>query len=814
MRALPHLTSIRAKMLLHFGALFVATILVILLVEIFGLPFGGFEGIYHEKRQEAMRQLNTLAETKKETLQQWLYERRSDARMVSNNELIEEQLGELLPLWRASRGQGASGLGMSRKWNARSDVQTIQNRLRTLRQTHEDFEEVDIVDPLSGAVMFSTEESLLGKSFPRDKFFESACKPGNEEVIDTAVRLDTGKLDYLIAQQVAVRGATGNDFVLAIFRIDAERAITPLLQQGIQALGETGDVVLLNQDMKLLAPVRHPLMDGSIPNLFAFKVDTVPERLAARGGDGMVAALDYRGVAVLAAYRHLRVSPDFAWALVVKRDQTEVFAPLRETLWRIGLVGLVGLLAAFVLVFIIAARLSRPIERLADSAKRIEQGDFEVRSGLTGVDEIATLAHTFDAMAGQIQSWHHELSSEVERRTHQLERANRLYATLSETNKAIARFKERDELLAAACRIPVEVGKLRMAWLGFFDADGKLSIQASYGLPENAREYVENTPCRECMSSGRPMIANELDNCPSLASWKLVELEGHEDAIACCPLTRSGQVVGLIALCAAEADFFDAMGISLVTEIATDLSLALDSFDRERMLFQQSRLAAMGEMIGNIAHQWRQPINALNLLLANIKDDYEYGELNRESLDKNVQQGELLIMKMASTIDDFRDFFKPNREKTRINIRESIQNTLKLLESSLRNNDIAVVLEGDEKVFAYGYPNEYSQVMLNLLSNAKDVILENNVVQGRITIQTYREGANAVAVFRDNGGGIPEAVLPRLFQPYFTTKEKGTGIGLYMSKLIIESHMSGSIDAFNEGEGAAVRVRCPMMPLE
>ncbi|MBS4098316.1 MAG: PocR ligand-binding domain-containing protein [Sulfuricella sp.] len=232
------------------------------------------------------------------------------------------------------------------------------------------------------------------------------------------------------------------------------------------------------------------------------------------------------------------------------------------------------------------------------------------------------------------------------------------------------------------------------------------------------------------------------------------------------------------------------------------------NLEQERLLIQQSRLAAMGEMIGNIAHQWRQPLNTLGLLLANIRDAYEFNELNQEFLNKAVDDGLRTLEKMSTTIDDFRNFFKPNKAKENFGLGKAVESTLSLITSSLHNHGIAVSVEKDQGIQAQGFPNEFSQVLLNILNNAKDAILERKIGGGEIQVLTGSDQGKAWVLIKDNAGGIPDDILPMIFEPYFTTKEKGTGIGLYMSKMIMD-HMGGTIVAGNVGEGAEFRLTLP-----
>jgi len=237
---------------------------------------------------------------------------------------------------------------------------------------------------------------------------------------------------------------------------------------------------------------------------------------------------------------------------------------------------------------------------------------------------------------------------------------------------------------------------------------------------------------------------------------------------------------------------------------------------QEAIMVQQARSAAMGEMIGNIAHQWRQPLNALSLLLQNLIFAYETGRLDRELIDRVDAKGNLLISKMSHTIDDFRNFFKPNREKETVEISVQLGKTLELLQASLDNHQITVNTSVDSGLYFNGFPNEFSQVLLNLISNAKDVLIERQISNPTITIRCYRNEAALKIDIADNAGGIKEDIMDKVFDPYFTTKEegKGTGIGLYMSKVIIENNMNGRLSARNETQGATFSIYLPYPSVE
>ncbi|MBP1752693.1 MAG: sensor histidine kinase [Geobacteraceae bacterium] len=230
--------------------------------------------------------------------------------------------------------------------------------------------------------------------------------------------------------------------------------------------------------------------------------------------------------------------------------------------------------------------------------------------------------------------------------------------------------------------------------------------------------------------------------------------------------------------------------------------------EKDYLLIQQGRQAAMGEMIGNIAHQWRQPLTTVSLLIQNLNESYSYGDFSRDYLDRTVDHAMQVIQYMSQTIDDFRNFFKPDKDKTFFHIGGVIQKTISFVEPSLKCRNIVIRVQAEDNLTVTGYPNEYAQVLLNILSNARDEFVERGVEKPEILIRAFRKRNKIVVTVSDNAGGIPESIADRIFEPYFTTKElgRGTGVGLYMSKTIIEKHMGGKLSARNIRGGAEFRI--------
>ena len=236
--------------------------------------------------------------------------------------------------------------------------------------------------------------------------------------------------------------------------------------------------------------------------------------------------------------------------------------------------------------------------------------------------------------------------------------------------------------------------------------------------------------------------------------------------------------------------------------------------EQEQILIQQTRLAAMGEMIGNIAHQWRQPLNALGLVFQNLKFSYEMGDLNDETMNRTMNKAEMLTNNMSKTIDDFRNFFKPNKEKEYFDINKSVLSAIDLVESTFEFYNIKIEKYfQEEKIELYGFPSEFSQVILNIISNAKDALLANKIENPLVKIQTKIKDNKVYISIQDNAIGIDEKIINKIFEPYFTTKDQvqGTGIGLYMSKIIVEKNMNGEIYVKNTNKGAKFIIKFPLI---
>ena len=249
-------------------------------------------------------------------------------------------------------------------------------------------------------------------------------------------------------------------------------------------------------------------------------------------------------------------------------------------------------------------------------------------------------------------------------------------------------------------------------------------------------------------------------------------------------------------------DMLDNLELKIQEEINQRLN-------QEKLLMQQNKLAAMGNMLGNIAHQWRQPISEINAILMEVEAISRYGSLSQEHLLKNIRACYEVTEHMSETIIDFQTFFRPSKSKEKFSIAEACKSAMSIINASLKFHEIELNFTINQDSTIYGYRSEFAHAILNILSNAKDVLIERKITNPRIWMKIQSGKLYTLIRIEDNGGGIHIKNIEKIFEPYFTTKhaKQGTGIGLYMTKMIIENNMQGIINVENSLQGALFTIK-------
>jgi len=239
-----------------------------------------------------------------------------------------------------------------------------------------------------------------------------------------------------------------------------------------------------------------------------------------------------------------------------------------------------------------------------------------------------------------------------------------------------------------------------------------------------------------------------------------------------------------------------ALNTSLEQKIAREVE---SSRKKDQVMFQQAKLASLGEMLQNIAHQWRQPLGALMMIVQSFETKFIAGKLDGNFIESRVKDAMLLAQNMSDTLEDFRTFFHPHKIHREFDLAATIQKAVDLTKYQLAKEKIHLKQEQTEAISVYGYENELTHILLNLINNAKDALAQSQKRDKRIHIYTKKTQTHAIISIIDNAGGVKDDIIGKIFEPYFTTKHKsaGTGIGLYMSKQIVEKHMHGKISYKN-----------------
>ena len=235
--------------------------------------------------------------------------------------------------------------------------------------------------------------------------------------------------------------------------------------------------------------------------------------------------------------------------------------------------------------------------------------------------------------------------------------------------------------------------------------------------------------------------------------------------------------------------------------------------EKDEILFQQNKMAAMGEMIGNIAHQWRQPLMELSSLNMLIQSKIEFtGSVSNEEILQTIEQSDKITNYMSNTIDDFRNFLKKDKEKIEFKISNQVSIAVNMISASYRQHNIKLEIIVQKNSCVYGLQNEYAQVLINILTNAKDALVLRKIKNPKVVLHINEIDKKSIVKIYDNAGGINIEPIEKIFEPFFT-KEKinGTGIGLFMSKLIIENNMNGKLSVENYLEGTRFNIIIPLL---
>ena len=510
-----------------------------------------------------------------------------------------------------------------------------------------------------------------------------------------------------------------------------------------------------------------------------------------------------------------------------------LFSALRLAGWAIICVISVAAAAAILNSWTMGRIVADRIGRLRDGASVIGGGNLDHRIDTEGEDEFAELSRAINAMTVKLQSSYLKLEKEIaERQSAEegLRQSEDRFRTMADAMPQLAWIARADGFVYWYNRQWYEYTGMTpeqlegWGWQSVHDPQVLPTVLDQWkGSIATGQPFEMIFPLKGEDGAFRPFLTRGLplrDPQGRVVQWlgtstDVTEIKRAEDALQKLNEELEIRVAqrteeldkALAEREARNAELQEAYH-GLKVETAERFRILEELRQREQLLIQQSRMAAMGEMLGYIAHQWRQPLNVLGLNVQELGLSYKHGSFSEELLDDNISTAMEIIKHLSRTIDDFRDFLTSDKEKKSFKVDQVIAKTVGLIEGHFKKENISIDISSTGDPQINGYPNEYSQVLLNLLTNARDAFLENGLTDARVTVRSWTENGLAVVTITDNAGGIKEEIIEKIFDAYFTTKElgKGTGVGLFMSKMIIEKNMGGRLSVRNVEGGAQFKI--------
>lgn len=804
--------GIRPKLIFTFCLLFTVFFFAIELVNIFGLPFVGLTGRWEYQKKEAFGHLSLIADLKKQHLQDWLLEQMARVRVLSANELLVNETVRL----RAAMGKPALADMTARQFQAKvwpeESYRRLMDNLRTVQEAYQIHNYIDLSEAPSGRILASTVTEHVGGNASSQTSFQRAFLTRHSNIGATNTR--GSSLGPALNISHVVTDSDGEVIAVVIAEINPEVVIKPILQAG-NRLGEHGEAVLVNQDFMILTSLRHPLPDGSTAVPLSYKNTALPAQLAASGEEGMVEALDYRGVPVLAAYRHLRISSDQGWGLVFKKDQAEIFAPLEKDLLNTMFMALIGISVLIVCTVVLAASLTRPIKALSLTAAQVAQGDLSARSPIMSQDEVGLMARTFNAMIGRLQLWGEELENLVKSRTADLDEKNRLLIEEIKERQAkevALRLSEERFRRAAECSSDI-IYELDMS-NGHVQYFGDVDRAQGYEpgeFPRTRDGWLANVHPEDKPGIFEELRLSRQEKRPHKLSFRLRKKDGtflHWIDRGVFVFDEDGNIIKTIGAC---------------TDVTERKREKAERRKLEEHLRHSQKMEAIGTLAGGIAHDF-------NNILAAIIGYVELSQLDlppAHPISGNLDQVLKAGLRAKSLVQQILSFSRRGeQERKPLRLTPMVKECLNLLRASLPTTiEIRLTSEEADSATVLADPIQMHQLIMNVGTNAGQAMKEHG---GLLTVNLKIMDLDRLSVadidelppgrylrlsISDSGHGMPPAVLERIFDPFFTTKGpgEGTGMGLAVVYGIVKS-LNGGLKVYSEvGKGSVFHIYLPLV---
>jgi len=433
------------------------------------------------------------------------------------------------------------------------------------------------------------------------------------------------------------------------------------------------------------------------------------------------------------------------WHIVTRENYDAILRELKSIVFGVVIVVMIFIIFSTLFILKIFKKVFNALDDLEQTTSSIASGRYNTKVRDSSFNEFNELINSFKNMQHEIKKREISLQKSVES----------FEAMLNSTMEAILIHKD---------GICTDVNEVAVKLLGFKNSSEMIDQKILNFVADTSIEDVKSKLLINYEPYEIQMIKKDGSKFVALVQGKFIEVNN-----------KIAKVFAIID----------------ITELK----------EKDKLLFQQSKMASMGEMIGNIAHQWRQPLSTISTASSGMKFQKEFGDLSDDDFINCIDAIVKSTKYLSNTIDDFRNFFNTDKDMKEFNLNIAIEKGFSLMESSFKSNFIKVEKNIKLDVQMFGYKNEFIQAFMNILANAKDALLSNKAVHEKLVFVDVEQNNEFVTiVIKDNAGGINKDIISKIFEPYFTTKHKsqGTGIGLYMTHEIITQHMNGKLNVSNK----------------
>ena len=832
------MVSLRSKIILYFVLFFITVITLLILVDLFGIPYANIEGEFQVHKYAFFENLSLVADLKKVRLQEWLEERKNDLKVISESVLLKSGIREIQRSVQKYKQQGWEKEQIRSYMQENKDFQDVFQHLSLVKNAYGIYERIHIVDSGTNTVLGSSDIDEVGM----DVSYWDLIEPNYSfrDVFVTTVKDEAhGGVALVITRSMKIddsfRSGRDESSLIVTAYIDFRTFIEPMLSTG-GGLGETGEALLVNQKTQVLNHLKHPLADGSAAEPLEFRINAEPAYLAATGRGGIVMAEDYRHVPVLAAYRYIPLDMESGWGLIIKKDKSEVFAPIYRRISIRIMASLLAGLVVVVLVWFFAIGLTKPLQALRQTVQSVEKGNFGAQVPISDRTEIGQLARTFNAMTTQLHLWHKELEAKVQARTAELISTNRaLKRQIKQRKNAEESLQKSYDLLHTIIESTqdvvyvkdlqgryVEVNSVLLNAFGKSREEVIGSDDAAF-LPPEIAESIRAVDL-EVMKTGAAETYEEKTEVDGEEKYWLSNIVPYRDPI--------GNIIGIIGISKdinerkqsekQTREFSDVLKARVdertleleeqtqkIGQTQQALSFLMEDVNEYRsdLINANAELKESNQELESfsysVSHDLRAPLRAIDGFSLKLKNNY-YDVLD--------QEGRRLINivrdsteHMARLIDDLLALSRTGKVPLRpqefdmIRLCKDVWQELAGL-----SPDRTIKIKIASLPPAVGDRNLIKQVLINLVSNAiKFTEYESSAM---IKIGCTSQKNKNIYYVKDNGVGFDMKYVGKLFQVFQRLHSEkdfaGTGVGLAIVHRIIHRH-GGKVWAEAEvGKGA------------